>query len=194
MDTEMEDAPLESIAGPSIVSMNDTVNTDGKNLQDQAVMSEAISLQDIEQSIITCDQRIAEYIVQITKINESNPVLANELREKQKIQIMDRKNFADARKRIMKDRNESSWLSSKVPPGLPKLQWIVHTFDGTAAVYPDIGAALREFKDDLIMHCLSPDYHWRRLITASLNTDHRGWLDDLPTNRHITWCYNLARL
>ncbi|CAO3638333.1 unnamed protein product [Mucor hiemalis] len=78
-------------------------------------------------------------------------------------------------------------IKGKVPPGLPKLQWIGHTFDNTAAVYPDIGAALRKFKDDLVMHCLSPDYHWRRLITASLNTDHRGWLDDLPTNRHITW-------
>ncbi|CAO3640413.1 unnamed protein product [Mucor hiemalis] len=51
----------------------------------------------------------------------------------------------------------------------------------------DTGAALLKFNDVLVMHGLSPDYHWRRLNTASLNSDHRAWLDELPTNKLITW-------
>ncbi|CAO3657683.1 unnamed protein product [Mucor hiemalis] len=150
------------------------------------VLDDSQSLEGIERSIALCDKRLTEYIIQIAKINETDPALAKELREKQDIQMKDRRTFAALRASMIKGRDSSSWLSNKVPPAMPKLQWTTHSYDKSSEVFMDVGDAPRKFKDILIMHGLSPDYHWRRLVTGSLSSEHRAWLDELPS-KPMTW-------
>ncbi|CAO3621086.1 unnamed protein product [Mucor hiemalis] len=186
-DEEMEDAPLEeqnlSPLGNQLPEVTTSLERQNNN---PTVLDDSQSIEGIERSIALCDRRLTEYVIQIAKINETDPVLAKELREKQDIQMKDRRTFAALRASMIKGKDSSSWLSTKVPPAMPKLQWTTHSYDKSSEVFMDVGDALRKFKDVLVMHGLSPDYHWRRLVTGSLSSEHRAWLDELPS-KPMTW-------
>lgn len=157
-----------------------------ENKPENVIVDESVSLEQIERSILQCDRRIAEYVVQITQLNLTDPVRAEELRQLHDVQFKDRRCFTLARDLITKSRDGLSWLSTKVPENLPRIQWINHVFDHSAEVFSNIADALRKFKDVLLMHGLNPGYRWRRLIPGSLRPDHRGWLEELP-RKGMSW-------
>lgn len=168
-ETVVEHSDLGSRQLPEATVVHGCENKPAENV----IVDESVSLEQIERSILQCDRRIAEYVVQITQLNLTDPVRAEELRQLHDVQFKDRRRFTLARDLIMKSRDSSSSLSTKVPNNLPRIQWVNHVFDHSAEVFSTIADALRKFKDVLLMHGLNPDYHWRRLITGSRNVWYR---------------------
>lgn len=68
-----------------------------ENKPENVVVDESVSLEQIERSILQCDRRIAEYVVQITQLNLTDPVHAEELRQLHDVQFKDCRRFTLAR-------------------------------------------------------------------------------------------------
>ncbi|KAL0582327.1 hypothetical protein ABG067_007820, partial [Albugo candida] len=184
---ETDDMEVESsLSDPVINSSNLGNNSKGKDsnlVSGKDNKSEnLVSLESISEHVSVAETRVGQLMIKLTLLNAADPN-SEEAAQVRGLFNQESKDLEAMLKvlKAMKERKES-WVGAKdkVPNNIPKLQWVGCKFDSNSVVFSDANDALRKYRDVMIMHGLSPDNHWKRLLPAVLSQELSDRMEDIP--------------
>lgn len=107
---------------------------------------------------------------------------------KQEIESMQELAVLVAPPRSSAQASSSSSAGSRIPPGLPYMQWTGYVWCNEYHTYPTMQECLLAFED--IIRAASCDINqvWHKYLPIRLSPEHRSWFgDNLARNSHLSW-------